>query len=87
MSCFVLRVLCIVIGGGGAKEPSLGVCSLGGARIPSRASDYYARGRGGVHLIFFFDCPTNVDSVLLELLAVAGGPALDGCTTWVPATN
>ena len=46
MSCFVLRVLCIVIRG--PRELSLGVCSLGGARIPSRAGDYYARGRGGM---------------------------------------
>ena len=41
---FVLQVFSIVIGGAG--EPSLGVCSLEGARIPLRAGDYYARGMG-----------------------------------------
>ena len=39
------QVLCTVIWG--ARETSLGVCSLGGARMLSRAGDYYARGRGG----------------------------------------
>ena len=31
----------------GARELSLGVCSLGAARTPWRAGGYYARGRGG----------------------------------------
>ena len=44
MSSFVPRVPCIVIGG--VRGPSLGVCSLGGARMPSRGGAYYTRGRG-----------------------------------------
>ena len=34
-------------GGGGAREPSVGVCSLGGARIPSCTGGYRPRGTGG----------------------------------------
>ena len=37
-------------GGGGVREPSLGVCSLGGARIPSRAGGDYTGG--GVKIIW-----------------------------------
>ena len=36
---------CIVIGG--LRGPSLGVCCLGGVRIPWRAGGYYTRGGGG----------------------------------------
>ena len=38
--------------GGGSRRLSLRVCSLGGARIPSCAGDYYARGGGGTTLLF-----------------------------------
>ena len=45
ISCFVSRVLCLVIRG--AREPSLGVHSLargGGGREPSCAAAYWTRG-------------------------------------------
>ena len=45
MSCFVLRIPCIAIGG--ARGLSLGVCSLGGARIPPRTDGDYTRRVGG----------------------------------------
>ena len=42
----LFRVACPLHSNWGAREPSLGVCSLGGARIPSRSGNYCARGRG-----------------------------------------
>ena len=45
MCCFLSRAFCIVIGRG--RETSFGVSSFGGARIPSCAVTYCARGVGG----------------------------------------
>ena len=54
MSCFALRVFCIVIGG--ARDLSFGVCSLGGARIPSCAAAYDARRGGSSNYIPALPC-------------------------------
>ena len=52
MPLYLHVLFCVVCplhsnGGGGAREPSLGVCSLVGARIPLRTGIAYARGRWG----------------------------------------
>jgi hypothetical protein len=52
VTCFVLHILCIVIRR--MREASLGVCSLRGARIPSRAGGYCASGGGGTQFHYYF---------------------------------
>ena len=47
VTCFVSRVLCIVMGGGGRGNCLLGYVLSGGARIPLQAGNYCARGWGG----------------------------------------
>ena len=48
MFYFVSRALLLYSGGGGgAREPSLGVCSLAGARVLSRAAAYILRKAEG----------------------------------------
>ena len=54
MTCFVSRILCIVIGGGGTV--TWGMFPRG--RIPSCAGDYYAMGGGG-KMVWLGSCPAR----------------------------
>ena len=50
MACFVSQILCIVIRG--ARELSIGVCSLGAARRYRRAQAITMQGGEGVQLVW-----------------------------------